>query len=158
MKENKVPMEQKLSANEALKAVQVINKQEAEKVAQKFECIVSQSWFSVPKEVFDVCSPSASLLYGHLLGFSSGIYRGSTSALASVMNCSTRNIIRYLNELREKGCIRVVVVSRSRRLIYPVYTLPFILDNEPVDSYSKTKREKLDSKLDSNGFQGFQKL
>lgn len=143
---------QKIDTQDAFKIMEAANKREAEKIVKKFECIISQSWFSVPKEVFDICTPQASLLYGHLLGFSNGIYRGSSQALAELMNCSTRNIARMLNELREKGCIKVVVISRSRRLIYPVYTCPFILDNEPID----TKSDKIDTKGFANG--GFEEL
>jgi len=152
MNELKKVSSQKINIQDACKVMEVANKKEAEKIVKKFECIVSQSWFSVPKEVFDICTPQASLLYGHLLGFSNGIYRGSSQALAELMNCSTRNIARMLNELREKGCIKVVVISRSRRLIYPVYTCPFILDNEPID----IKSNKLDNKGFSNG--GFEEL
>lgn len=99
---------------------------------QTLKSIPSRKWVSVPYEVASICSPEASILYGNILGFISGLYQGTNTALADLMHCSTRTIARLINELKEKECIKVVVVNRTTRLIYPLYTMPFIykIDNE----------------------------
>lgn len=116
---------------------------EATQIIQSFKPTASRQWFVIPNEVCDVCSVEASMLYGRLLGFSNRLCYTSNLTLANAMNCSSRTISRLLNELKEKGCIRVVVVSRSRRLIYPVYTLPVIYDIE-------SSKDSIENRSDSN--------
>lgn len=117
--------------------------EQAKQIIKDFKPSISTQWLSVPSDVFKRCSPEACFLYSHILGFSSGLYRGSNTALAKLMHCSTRTIARLMNELQDNKCIKVVVVTRTTRLIYPVYTLPFIMD---IESSGKKK-------LDNGGFE-----
>ena len=112
--------------------------EQAKQIIKDFKPSISTQWLSVPSDVFKRCSPEACFLYSHILGFSSGLYRGSNTALAKLMHCSTRTIARLMNELQDNKCIKVVVVTRTTRLIYPVYTLPFIMD---IESSGKKKLE-----------------
>lgn len=132
------------------------DKNELSKFENDFKSVIAQRWFSVPYEVSKVCSPEACILYGHLIGFTSSLYRGTNTALASSMNCSTRTISRLMNELQQKGCIRVVILSRSTRLIYPVYTLPFIYDIE--SSKKKNSNNETNELNDNSDNGGFRKL
>lgn len=125
----------------ANKTIEAISFSQAEEISKTFKKYDSVSWLSVPKDVFEVCSPEACLLYSHLLGFANGLYKGSNTALANLMHCSTRTISRLLNELQVKNCIRVIVVNRQVRLLYPVYTLPFILVTEPSSKKSSKSLE-----------------
>lgn len=123
--------------------------EQAKKIIKDFKPSISTQWLSIPSDVFKRCSAEACFLYSHILGFSSGLYRGSNTALAKLMSCSTRTITRLMNELQEKECIKVVVVNRTTRLVYPVYTLPFILD---IESSSKKVKEQ------NEDFGGFEVL
>ena len=129
------------------------SKEEANEIIKDFKPSISTQWLSVPTDVYKRCSPEACFLYSHILGFSSGLYRGSNTALAKLMSCSTRTIARLMNELQEKKCIKVVIVSRTTRLIYPVYTLPFIMD---IESSSKSNKKELKDdyrKVDTGDFE-----
>lgn len=138
--------------NELKNVYEVNDKKTATELIKGFENMPSMQFFAVPSEVTKKCSPEASILYGYILGFSNNLYRGSNTALASLMRCSTRTISRLLNELKDNDCIYIVIVNRTTRLVYPRYTLPFILDIE-----SEPKRKKLSdydkpSKVKNNPF------
>lgn len=111
--------------------IYVNTRKEALAVLNKLSQIPSNRFLAVPTEVASLCSPEACILYGHFLGFN-GFY-GSNTSLSKSMNCSTRTISRLLNELIEKGCVKVVYASKSIRYIYPVYAIPYILNVSPDD-------------------------
>ncbi len=132
-------------SNELKNVYEVNDKKTATELIKGFENMPSMQFFAVPSEVTKKCSPEASILYGYILGFSNNLYRGSNTALASLMRCSTRTISRLLNELKDNDCIYIVIVNRTTRLVYPRYTLPFILDIEP-----SIKEKKSDSHVKNN--------
>ena len=109
----------------------------------------AKHWFTVPYEVVNRVSAEASILYGFISGFASTGYMGYNTTLSKAMKCSTRTITRLLNELMQAGCIDVVVVSKTRRLIYPMYNTPFIMDSAPTPSFSTTKKKSI-SKVKNN--------
>lgn len=89
--------------------------------------VMSNSWMTIPNEVADRVSPMSAMLYAIILGFGANC-RATNGWLAQKFNVSTRTITRMFKELEDAGCIKVVIVNNYQRLIYPVYTVPFLLD------------------------------
>lgn len=124
--------------------------EEANEYLRNLKTQKSGHWVSVPAEVTYKVSAEASILYGYILGFSNTGYFGSNTLLSKMLNCSSRTISRLMNELIEKECIEVVVVSKTRRLIYPLYTMPFVYDIDPsfgakgTKTLSKVKNNPID--------------
>lgn len=96
---------------------------------KKSNVVQCEQWFSCPREVVERVGLEAQSLYSRLLGFSNNLYRLSNSILAKLCKCSVRTIQRLLDELIITECIKQVYINKSVRLIYPLFTLPIIIDN-----------------------------
>lgn len=131
-----------LTDDELKKGIRYVkDKQKAEDLLKGFSSKVVKitRWFSVPIEVAEKVSPMASLLYAHFLANNNGIFRGSNVYLCQSLGISSRQLSRYINELVEKGCIEVVIVSKTTRFIYPLYVLPYVYDVSTNLNKSKSK-------------------
>lgn len=123
--------------------------EEANAYLDKFTKRLSSNWLSIPGEVAEKVSPEACILYAHFLGFNGQFY-GSNVYLAEKLKCSTRSIGRLINELESHGCIKLVYINRTTRLIYPVYTMPFL--------YTIEQKRKDDEKINVRSSLGFNEL
>lgn len=130
------------------KVIHVASKKDMEEIFNSLNMIQSQRFLSIPTEVTKLVSGEAAILYGYMLGYKG--YYGSNVKLAEDLGCSTRTIMRLLNELVEKECIKVVYWNKSTRLIYPLYAIPYMLN---VETKPKSKEKVIDN---NNG--GFEEL
>lgn len=128
------------------KVIHVASKKDLDAIFDSINRVQCERFLAIPTEVTKRVSGEAAILYGYMLGYKG--YYGSNVKLAEDLGCSTRTIMRLLNELIDKECIKVVYWNKTTRMIYPLYAIPYILNVE-----SKPNNKSIE---DTNG--GFEEL
>lgn len=119
------------------KVIHVANKQDMDAIFDSINRVQCERFLAIPTEVTKRVSGEAAILYGYMLGYKG--YYGSNVKLAEDLGCSTRTIMRLLNELVQNECIKVVYWNKTTRMIYPLYAIPYILNVE-----SKTRNKSIE--------------
>lgn len=118
----------------------------------------SRQFFSIPIEVLNKCSYQASICYAHILWRSNVGNVISNTALAKLMNCTTRTITNLIDELTVKGCITVYFVNKTTRYIYPNYILPtaLVMSKDVVDTayerFDDESEQEYRERIENGGF------
>ena len=120
--------------------------EEAQNYLKKHTQTPVSQYLKVPVDVQRLVGIEPAFVYSWIYRLSSFDLVLTNGMLSEKTGLSPRSITRCLKLLEEKGCIAIAYVTKSQRLIYPLFSLPTI--------YS-TSSKVVESMYDNDSTGGF---